>query len=847
MANWRPPGRANNENRHHRQESNLLDIPTSDASANRGNVFGDQYGRPASGHDIFLSEEEEEEETRDYYKDASVPASVYEDDFGDSENESPFLYEASETTPRRRSSRRSKITSPGTGNMRGLFDRVTGGTGHIDDGMELPLTSPSAQAAASSNSQRTPTTRGSGTFKLSNFKFGFGGSSVRSQPLGPRVIHLNDPPLNQSSKFISNHVSTAKYNFATFIPKFLLEQFSKYANLFFLFTAIIQQVPGVSPTNRWTTVGPLSVVLLVSAIKEIVEDVKRHSSDRELNRSPTHVLVRDTFERKRWVQLKVGDIIKVSSGEPIPADIVLITSSEPEGLCYIETANLDGETNLKIKQALPETVNMLNPHELMRMSGVVKTEQPNNSLYTFEGTITLDLGGGERELSLSPDQLVLRGAQLRNTPWVYGIVVFTGHETKLMRNATAAPIKRTALEKMINRQILYLFAILIVLSVTSSAGQVIVNHVKASEISYLGLSGINVVASFFLNLLTFWILYSNLVPISLFVTVELVKFCQAILISSDLDMYYAPSDTPAICRTSSLVEELGQIEYIFSDKTGTLTCNQMEFRQVSIAGVSYGEIVSDEKKPRADSNGEEDGMYDFKVLEQNLNNSRNGYAIHEFLTLLSTCHTVIPQRETEKTSHISYQASSPDEAALVEGVSRLGYVFTTRKPRSIAVEIKGDYVEYEVLNVLEFNSDRKRMSTILRLPNGSIKLYCKGADTVIFERLSRESQFVDRTVEHLEEFATEGLRTLCLAYRDISEVDYKRWSAIYEKASTTISNRAEELDKASELIEQNLFLLGATAIEDKLQVGVPETIHVLQSAGIKIWYILKSSTTTLMR
>lgn len=307
-----------------------------------------------------------------------------------------------------------------------------------------------------------------------SFKFGFGRRKVDPSTLGPRIIHLNNPPANAAGKYVDNHISTAKYNAITFLPKFLYEQFSKYANLFFLFTAALQQIPNISPTNRYTTIGPLIVVLLVSAGKEIIEDWKRKTSDQELNRSKARVLVGTSFEDTRWINVKVGDIVRVESEEPFPADLVLMASSEPEGLCYIETANLDGETNLKIKQAIPETAGYVSPSELSRLSGRIRSEQPNSSLYTYEATLTIESGGGEKELPLSPDQLLLRGATLRNTPWIHGVVVFTGHETKLMRNATATPIKRTAVEAMLNIQIAMLVGILLLLSLISSSGNAII-------------------------------------------------------------------------------------------------------------------------------------------------------------------------------------------------------------------------------------------------------------------------------------------------------------------------------------------------------------------------------------
>ena len=263
-------------------------------------------------------------------------------------------------------------------------------------------TGPSPSGAGDDAASET----GSSRWKFSNFHFGR--APVDPSTLGPRTIHVNDAPANSAQKFMDNHVSTAKYNIATFIPKFLFEQFSKYANLFFLFTAIIQQIPNISPTNKYTTIGPLAVVLLVSAIKEAVEDVKRHNSDKDLNRSKAEVLQGGEFQERKWYQIRVGDIVRVESGKPFPADLILLASSEPEGLCYIETANLDGETNLKIKQALPETAGILSPGVLGRVQGMLKSEQPNNHLYTYEGTLSIDTGGGEKELPLNPDQLLLR-------------------------------------------------------------------------------------------------------------------------------------------------------------------------------------------------------------------------------------------------------------------------------------------------------------------------------------------------------------------------------------------------------------------------------------------------------
>ncbi|CAM1505472.1 Fc.00g111090.m01.CDS01 [Cosmosporella sp. VM-42] len=767
----------------------------------------------------------------------------YADDFDDYPADSDSYYhqggapsDGSPLAARNNARNRNSVLRLGGGFFGRVKNRLGMGQGYSE--MDLPLTEPGGhQRRDSVGETRQPQKK---KFDMGNFKFGFGRGKPDPSTLGPRVIYLNNPPANAANKYVDNHISTAKYNFATFLLKFLFEQFSKFANVFFLFTAALQQIPGLSPTNRYTTIVPLIGVLIISAGKELVEDYRRKQADNALNTSKAQVLRGTSFTETKWINVGVGDVIRVESEEPFPADLVLLASSEPEGLCYIETANLDGETNLKIKQALPETSTMVSPSELSRLGGRIKSEQPNSSLYTYEATLTMQTGGGEKELALNPEQLLLRGATLRNTPWVYGVVVFTGHETKLMRNATAAPIKRTKVERQVNWLVLVLVGMLLVLSVVSTVGDLVMRSVEADALEYLYLDKLDsagkVAQTFAKDMVTYWVLFSALVPISLFVTVELVKYWHGILINDDLDMYYDKTNTPATCRTSSLVEELGMVEYVFSDKTGTLTCNMMEFKQSSIAGIQYADEVSEDRRPVM-QDGVETGVYDFKALRANLKDGHEtAPAIDHFLTLLATCHTVIPERNDK--GEIKYQAASPDEGALVAGAVELGYKFTARKPRSVIIEAAGKEQEYELLAVCEFNSTRKRMSAIYRCPDGKIRVYCKGADTVILERLSEHNPHVDVTLRHLEEYASEGLRTLCLAVREVPEQEFQEWHKVFETAQMTVGgNRADEVDKAAEIIEKDFYLLGATAIEDRLQDGVPETIHTLQQANIKVWVL----------
>ncbi|XP_064608442.1 probable phospholipid-transporting ATPase IA isoform X3 [Liolophura sinensis] len=640
------------------------------------------------------------------------------------------------------------------------------------------------------------------------------------EPQKTRVIHINAP---QPQKYCSNQISTAKYSFISFLPKFLFEQFRKYANIFFLFIALLQQIPNVSPTGRYTTAVPLMLILFVSAVKEIIEDFKRHRADDATNNRVVSVLRDGDWHSLKWNQVVVGDIVKIVGHHFFPADLVLLSSSEPQAMCYIETSNLDGETNLKIRQGLPATANLLTHQDLMELGGTLECECPNRFLYDFVGNIR---PSGRQAIPLGPDQLLLRGAMLKNTKWIFGIVIYTGHESKLMLNSTSAPLKRSNVEKVTNIQILILFAILIALSLISTVANKIWTNKHVHTDWYMGFEELEP-SNFGYNFLTFIILYNNLIPISLQVTLEVVKFIQAIFINWDIDMYHEETDTPAMARTSNLNEELGQVKYLFSDKTGTLTRNIMEFKKCSVAGIAYG------------NNEESEEEFNDPDLIANLkSNHETAGTIRDFLTLLAVCHTVVPETDEEDLENgIIYQAASPDEGALVKGVRKLGFVFTTRTPDSVAVEVFGKEEKYEILNVLEFSSTRKRMSIVVRGPDGKIKLYCKGADTVIYERLGENQPYRDVTLEHLEAFASLGLRTLCIATADVAEDFYDDWKHTFYKASTSLQNRDKKLEEAAELIERNLQLLGATAIEDKLQEGVPETIANLTKADIKIWVL----------
>ena len=596
------------------------------------------------------------------------------------------------------------------------------------------------------------------------------------------------------------------------------------------------------------------MVIIIQMIKDGYEDVKRHLSDNEVNNRPISVLRNGQVLEVPWKQVRVGDIVKVNQDESFPADLIGISSSEHQGICYIETSQLDGETNLKIKRCVHSTCELREPDALLRLRGMVACEQPNNKLYNFTGNIKID--PDPKPIPLDVENILLRGAILKNTKYIYGLVVFTGKHSKLMMNSRNPPTKRSKVEKITNKMILILFLAQLLLALFSTSAVTIwtsINNMSNDHWYFWNTTPL--VEEFFGGFLTFFILYNNCIPISLYVTLETVKVIQArVFLDNDVQMcYYDKANDmhiPAMAKTSSLNEELGQVEYIFSDKTGTLTQNVMEFLKFSVCGVEYGRGSTEIGRAAAKRRGEKvyedqpvassDGFQfnDERIMETKWKEEDHARDIQEFFTLLAVCHTVIPEADKNDPSGFVYQASSPDEAALVKAAKHLGFVFTERSPKTATINAAGTMRTYEVLNILEFNSTRKRMSVVVRSPEGDIVLYTKGADNVIYERLAPNQGFVEDTKKLLEKHAAEGLRTLVCAKAVLDSTEYEKWNReIWEPAELDMKDKKQKLADAAEMIEKNLLLVGTTAIEDKLQDEVPDTISTLAKAKIKIWVL----------
>jgi len=636
-----------------------------------------------------------------------------------------------------------------------------------------------------------------------------------------------DPP----PTFLTNSIRTSRYTLITWAPKSLLMQFRKSANVYFLAISVLTMM-SFSPKNPFSMILTFAAVLVFTMLKEAYEDYFRHVQDQKVNNCPTHAFdpVTRNFVDVHWKDVKVGNILEIKEGESFPADMVFLSSSNMQGTAFVNTMNLDGETNLKEKMALELTKDMreLDLHAILLE---VATDTPNMSLLRWNCNIRMN---GSIWQPMTLNQLLLRGCQLKNTRRLYGFVIYTGHETKIMQNSMQPKSKMSSVLKKMNKMLWTIYVMQFVICTSFAGLSIYWQNVFESTHLYLEINDKASGGNFVIQVLTFYVAYSHLIPISLYVALEVVKLVCSYLIGQDLGMFYEPDDRPASARTSDLVEELGQVEFVFSDKTGTLTQNIMKFKKCSVNGIVYG------NKEGIGKNSDQDSR-PLDVLEQSSMSDPDRVALTRFFVHMSLCHTVFPTSTGGKGRLPTYQASSPDELALVQGAAQAGFVFFDKSMNTLYAKTYGsaEKLAWEVLAEIPFNSNRKRMSVVLKeLRSSNYLLLCKGADQVIFPLMRSDQALRSLVEDHLHLFAMEGLRTLVMCQRSIAPEEFLHWHKRWQEVQLSNTTDKElKLDLLGAELENNMELVGASAIEDKLQEGVPETIALLIEAGIRVWVL----------
>lgn len=418
-----------------------------------------------------------------------------------------------------------------------------------------------------------------------------------------RQFGIYGSKIASEQSFPTNYTQTAKYNLITFLPLNLLVQLLKAANMYFLVLSAMQMIPQITITaGQPANLLGLVPVIVISMFKDLLEDMKRHREDAVENNQRIQRVDTVTcgFTDDKWSNLRVGQLVKVNKNERFPADLILIRSADPTGLAYVETVNLDGETNLKHKQAVADMQEALDsPVDAATLQGQICCDTPNDHLYRFDGMMVVSLKNSEYSYRyrLDYDQLMLRGSSLKITQWVYGIVVYTGRETKIKQNdlKSQKARKRSRMEVAMSYQILTVVAAQMFFVVAGGLASYFYDGMLVDSAPYLGLDMEDQLLTgewvqrfpwltVFIKMGTWILLLTNFVPISLIVTSEVVKFCQAYFMEVDVEMVCKNTGVGAVVQQSGLNEELGQVRYIFSDKTGTLTANEMRFKCMSIGG-----------------------------------------------------------------------------------------------------------------------------------------------------------------------------------------------------------------------------------------------------------------------
>jgi magnesium-transporting ATPase (P-type) len=389
-----------------------------------------------------------------------------------------------------------------------------------------------------------------------------------------------------------NAIRTTKYTLLNWLPKSVLEQFRRVANAYFLGISVLMILGSyatflfISPLDPFSTIATLTVILLITSCKEGYEDLLRRKSDKfENNREVTVVTFEDNGsggftlkeEIKKSKQLHAGEIVKLSGKVPAPADLLIILTSlfDDGNKCYVETANIDGETNLKLREGpsglAQEVGNLLELGEPVPalFQGSIRIEAPNANIHKVVGTLKLDAAA--EPVPIDEQNIILRSALFSNTDWAYGIVVYTGQETKIQMNSMHAPSKMSKLEQNLNTAIIMIFCAQVVLVSISVLSVYLLGFNDTGDLPYVFPPGTGrgSILPLWLELwFVFFLLYNNFIPLSLYVTIEIVNVGQSYLISTDEQMYHAGLDVACCVRASNLVQELGMVSNIFTDKTG---------------------------------------------------------------------------------------------------------------------------------------------------------------------------------------------------------------------------------------------------------------------------------------
>ncbi|XP_054711581.1 probable phospholipid-transporting ATPase IIB isoform X3 [Uloborus diversus] len=646
----------------------------------------------------------------------------------------------------------------------------------------------------------------------------------------PRTVFLGR---TNNESFPPNIIKNQKYNFFTFIPLVLFHQFKFFLNLYFLVMALSQFIKDVRVGFLYTYWGPLGFVLTVTLIREAIDDFRRYMRDREVNYRKYRKLTSKGVVQIPSANIKVSDLIIVDKDQRVPADMVFLSTTEKNGSCFIRSDQLDGETDWKLRDAVPTTQRLSSTEELFLMDASVYAEEPKKSIHSFVGKFTRHDGDGA-EVSLGIENTLWANTVIASGTAI-GIVIYTGAETRSVMNNSEPRSKVGITDLELNQQTKVLFAAVIGLALVM-----------------MGLKGFH--GLWYRYLFRFILLFSYIIPISLRVNLDMGKMVYSWIIQKDQEI------PETVVRSTTIPEELGRLTFLLSDKTGTLTRNEMVFKKLHLGTVAYGsdsfdEVASHVKTAYAPipSGSSSSGPSPAKMPVPKMRRTVVT-RVQEAVRALALCHNVTPVyddpvvRETSESEgdfdteadqqgkqSFVYQASSPDEVALVSWTESVGLALIHRDRSELKLRtVHKEVLNYTILQIFPFTSESKRMGIIVKEEStGEIIFFLKGADVV----MSSIVQYNDWLDEECGNMAREGLRTLVVAKKVLTEEQYADFEVRYNQAKVSIHDRSAKVTAVIESLERDLELLCVTGVEDKLQDNVRPTLELLKNAGIRIWML----------
>ncbi|GKZ68387.1 putative aminophospholipid-translocase [Aspergillus niger] len=749
--------------------------------------------------------------------------------------------------------------------------------------------------------------------KAASFLFGSSSRTTRSdseqtETKPPRDVLVGQ---TQRTKYPANVVSNAKYTPWSFLPRTLYNEFSFFFNIYFLLVALSQIIPVLRIGYMSSYIAPLAFVVSISLGKEALDDIGRRRRDAEANAEEFTVLsfdgpngVLEVVKKSR--DLRVGDVLKVRKNQRLPADVVILKSisndivtarqsslaerpaevpSQEESLLspttpepssstatneanvssasdtFIRTDQLDGETDWKLR--LPSVLSQTLPlSDLPRLK--VTASAPDRRVNEFVGTI--DLGppsgfydphvdkretGGDYETSdtqatsapLTIDNTAWANTVLASNTVTYATIIYTGSQTRAALSTSPSRSKVGLLEYEINNLTKILCALTLALSIVLVALE--------------GFQPTNDKV-WYVAIMIYLILFSTIIPMSLRVNLDMAKSVYGRFIERDKDI------PGTVVRTSTIPEDLGRIEYLLSDKTGTLTQNEMELKKIHVGTVSYANdameevasyirqsFVGESLTTPSTAFGAQAGLGTAPRTRREI-----GSRVRDIILALALCHNVTPTTDEEDGVRVTnYQASSPDEIAIVKYTEDVGLKLAYRDRQSIVLESTHTgkvVVRVRILEIFPFTSDSKRMGIIVQFEtdddildssrnDSEIWFYQKGADTVMTTIVAANDWLDEETAN----MAREGLRTLVVGRRRLSPQQYEEFTTKYKQASLALQGRDVGMAKViSEYLERDLELLGVTGVEDRLQRDVKPSLELLRNAGVKIWMLTGDKVET---